>query len=312
MDALEGTILKTLFLFCLTLVAFLSVTVPVIAQQKSPAQLLRQKYLSETTGKLREYYVFLPKGYADDPGKRWPMILFLHGAGERGNGRDDLEKVLVHGPLMEAWIQGRDLPFVMVVPQAPFPDDHKNDTALPKGYSERRDAAAMPPPRNEAPPSTDPIPEDWGTLRERVDGTVINAWLRMQNEVEYMVRITATNFQVDRKRIYISGLSMGGFGTFGIAAAYPNTFAAIAPICGGGNPATLDALAKSQRPIWVFHGGRDRVVAPRESLQMVNALLAKGHRGVKFTVHEDLGHNVWTRVYEGEDFYRWLLTQSLP
>lgn len=303
--------MKIAVLFCLLAVA-LSFTVPALAQEKSPAQLLRQKYFSETTGKLREYYVFLPRGYADAPTKRWPMILFLHGAGERGNGREDLEKVLAHGPLMEAWIQGRDLPFVMVVPQAPFPDDHKNDSALPKGYSEKRDASATPPPRNEASFSADPIPADWGTLRNRVDGSVINAWLRMGNEIEYMTRITAAEYRIDRKRISITGLSMGGFGTFGIAAAHPNRFAAIAPICGGGDPESLGGLAQSQRPVWVYHGGRDRVVAPIESLQMVNALIAKGHRNAKFTVHEDLGHNVWTRVYEGEDFYRWLLAQSLP
>lgn len=303
--------MKIAVLFCLLFIS-LSFSVPALAQAKSPAQLLRQRYLSETTGKLREYYVFLPKGYADEPAKRWPMLLFLHGAGERGNGRDDLEKVLVHGPLMEAWIQGRDLPFVMVVPQAPFPDDHRNTSALPKGYGEKRDASAPPPPRNNAPFDTNPIPSDWGTLRDRGDGSVINAWIRMASELEYMVRITAADYRVDRKRISISGLSMGGFGTFGIAAAHPEMFAAIAPVCGGGDPATLDKLAASQRPIWVFHGGRDRVVAPIESLQMVNALLAKGHRNVKFTVQEDLGHNVWTRVYEGEDFYRWLLTQSLP
>ncbi len=303
--------MKIAVLFCLLSIS-LSFSVPAPAQAKSPAQLLRQRYLSETTGKLREYYVFLPKGYADEPAKRWPMLLFLHGAGERGNGRDDLEKVLVHGPLMEAWIQGRDLPFVIVVPQAPFPDDHRNTSALPKGYGEKRDASAPPPPRNDAPFDTNPIPSDWGTLRDRGDGSVINAWIRMANELEYMVRITAADYRVDRKRISISGLSMGGFGTFGIAAAHPEMFAAIAPVCGGGDPATLDKLAASQRPIWVFHGGRDRVVAPIESLQMVNALLAKGHRNVKFTVQEDLGHNVWTRVYEGEDFYRWLLTQSLP
>lgn len=303
--------MKIAVLFCLFFAA-VALTLPAPAQEVSAPQLLRQRYYSETTGKIREYYLYLPKGYADAPSKRWPMLLFLHGAGERGNGREDLEKVLVHGPLMEAWIQGHDLPFVIVSPQAPFPDDRANTTALPKGYSEKRDAAAAPPPRNEAPFDTNPIPEDWGKLRDRGDGSVINAWIRMRNEIEYMVRITAAEYRIDRKRISISGLSMGGFGTFGIAAAHPETFAAIAPVCGGGDPATLDNLAKSQRPIWVFHGGRDRVVSPMESLQMVNALIAKGHRKVKFTVHEDLAHNVWTRVYEGEDFYRWLLAQSLP
>lgn len=284
----------------------------VSAQTVSAPQLLRQRYLSETTGKVRDYYVFLPKGYASNPGKSWPVLLFLHGAGERGNGLSDLEKVLVHGPLMEAWIQGRDLPMILVVPQAPFPNDAPNTQAVPAGFAEKRDPLAKPPARSEAPFDTKPIPEDWGPLRDRSAPGVLNVWLSMEKEIEFMLRMTASDFRVDRKRIYLSGLSMGGFGSFAIAAKHPNLFAAIAPVCGGGDPASLDALAASQRPMWVYHGGRDRVVSPSESLRMVNALLEKGHRDIRFTVHEDLGHNVWTRIYAGEDFYAWLLAQQLP
>lgn len=284
----------------------------VSAQTASTPQLLRQRYLSETTGKVRDYYVFLPKGYASNPAKSWPVLLFLHGAGERGNGLSDLEKVLVHGPLMEAWIQGRDLPMILVAPQAPFPNDAPNTQAVPAGFAEKRDPSAKPPARSEAPFDAKPIPEDWGPLRDRSTPGVLNVWLSLEKELEFMLRMTASDFRVDRKRIYLSGLSMGGFGSFAIAAKHPNLFAAIAPICGGGDPASLDALAASQRPMWVYHGGRDRVVSPSESLRMVNALLEKGHRDIRFTVHEDLGHNVWTRIYAGEDFYAWLLAQQLP
>ncbi len=283
-----------------------------LGQTSSDPQLLRQRYLSETTGKVRDYYVFLPQGYASNPDKQWPVLLFLHGAGERGNGLSDLEKVLVHGPLMEAWIQGRDLPMIMVVPQAPYPNDARNTQAVAAGFVEKRDPGAKPPSRVEAPFDAKPIPEDWGPLRDRSTSGVLNVWLSMEKELEFMLRMTATDFRIDRKRIYLSGLSMGGFGSFAIAAKHPQMFAAIAPICGGGDPATLDALAKAQRPMWVFHGGRDRVVAPSESLRMVNALIEKGHRDVRFTIHEELGHNVWTRIFAGEDFYSWLLAQQLP
>jgi predicted peptidase len=282
------------------------------AQDASAPQLLRKRYFSETTGKVRDYYVFLPKGYHSQPEKRWPTMLFLHGSGERGNGLSDLEKVLVHGPLMEAWIQGRDLQMILIVPQAAFPDDRDNNQKVREGFTEKREAGAMPPARLHETFQAAPIPEDWGPLRDRTDGTVINAWLRMEKELEFMLRTTATDYRVDRRRIYLSGLSMGGFGSFAIGAKYPNLFAAIAPICGGGDPNTVDELAASQRPMWVFHGGRDRVVSPSESLRMVNALIEKGHRNIRFTVHEELGHNVWTRVYESEDFYRWLLEQQLP
>lgn len=224
-------------------------TLPCVVQGQTPSspELLRQRYLSEATGSIREYYIFLPMGYRDQPTRNWPTLLFLHGAGERGNGGSDLEKVLIHGPLMEAWIQGRDLPMIMIVPQAPFPDNKNNEQKLPAGFSEKRDPNARPPARQEAPFDPKPIPEDWGPLRDRGDGTVINAWVRIEKELDFMVRTAATDFRVDRKRIYLSGLSMGGFGSFAIAAKYPGRFAAIAPICGGGNPASLDALAAAQR-----------------------------------------------------------------
>jgi predicted peptidase len=294
------------------LVLALPYGMPPAAQAASDARLLRERYRSEVTGTEREYYVFLPEGYGADPERRWPLILFLHGAGERGDGRADLEKVLAHGPLMEAWIQRRDLPFVMIVPQAPYPDGRANTSVSPPGFVEKRDTSAARPPRPEPFADTAPIPEDWGPLRERSSGTPVNPWLRMEKELVALVENTARTYRVDRTRIYLTGISMGGFGAFGIAAVHPDLFAAVAPICGGGDPATLDALASSQRPLWIIHGGRDRIVAPIESLRMANALLAKGHRAARFTVHHDLDHDVWIRVYAGEDFYAWLLDQSLP
>ena len=107
----------------------------------------------------------------------------------------------------------------------------------------------------------------------------------------------------------MTGLSYGGYGTWHLATTHPERWAAVAPICGGGNPARVGALAAAQTPIWVFHGGRDPVVKVEWSYAMAAALEAAGHPDVRLTVHEDLGHNVWGRVYAGEDFYRWLLGQ---
>ena len=281
-----------------------------MASEPSEPQLLRKAYFSEVTGKEREYYVFLPRGYDEDLLRRWPLILFLHGAGERGDGLADLEKVLAHGPLMESWVLRRDLPFVIVAPQAPFPDGRSNPSSKPRGFVEKPDSLASPPLRPTPFPSTEPIPQDWGTLRDR-SGSSVNPWLRMEAELVAMVDQTARAHRVDLDRLYLTGLSMGGFGAFGIAAARPNYFAAVAPIAGGGDPRSVDALAKSQCPIWIFHGGRDRLVPPIESLQMANVLIAKGHRATRLTVHHDLDHDAWIRVYEGEDLYAWLLANSL-
>jgi predicted peptidase len=92
---------------------------------RSEPDLIRQSYTSPSEGD-REYFVYLPRGYNSDTQKLWPVMLFLHGDGERGNAREDLDWVLVHGPLYEAWIQKRELPFVIVVPQLPLYGRKKN------------------------------------------------------------------------------------------------------------------------------------------------------------------------------------------
>ena len=122
-----------------------------------------------------------------------------------------------------------------------------------------------------------------------------------------MVDEAITDYQGDATRIYLTGLSYGGFGTWHMASAHPDRWAAIAPICGGGNPQQAQAIAREQTPVWIFQGGRDTTVKPKYVLQMAQALEKAGHSAVRFTVHEDLPHNVWTRVYEGSDIYDWLL-----
>ncbi len=114
----------------------------------------------------------------------------------------------------------------------------------------------------------------------------------------------ADKYNVDRSRIYLTGLSMGGFGTWALAAAYPEKFAAIAPICGGGDPRSAERLKNI--PVWVFHGARDRVVPLAASERMVKALKAAGGN-VKFTVYPDAGHDSWTATYDNPELYRWFL-----
>jgi predicted peptidase len=115
------------------------------------------------------------------------------------------------------------------------------------------------------------------------------------------------NYKVDNDRIYLTGLSMGGFGTWALAAARPERFAAIVPICGGGNP----AMAKKIKdiPTWVFHGGKDRAVPLKRSEDMVKALKDAGGNP-KFTVYPDAGHDSWTKAYNDPELYRWLLEQK--
>ena len=114
-------------------------------------------------------------------------------------------------------------------------------------------------------------------------------------------------YRVDKNRVYLTGLSMGGYGTWTLAAAHPEKFAAIAPICGGGNPA--DAAKLARLPIWVFHGAQDNTVPLKRSEEMVEALKAAGGNP-KFTVYPEAGHDSWTATYDNPEFYHWLLAQK--
>ena len=111
-------------------------------------------------------------------------------------------------------------------------------------------------------------------------------------------------YHVDEDRIYLTGISMGGYGTWALAAAYPERFAAIVPICGGGRPATADAL--KNLPIWVFHGAKDDVVPVARSTAMVRAIEQLGGK-VRFTIYPNTGHDAWTEAYNDPQLYAWLL-----
>jgi predicted peptidase len=192
------------------------------------------------------YLIYLPADY--DAAQRWPLLLFLHGAGERG---DDLTRVSLHGPprlIREATMQ---LPFIIVSPQVP-----ENRT--------------------------------WSTQ-------FLDALL------EEVVRTHA----VDEERIYVTGLSMGGYGTWHLAFEFPHRFAAIAPVSGGGvitGPCTIPHL-----PVWTFHGAQDEVVRPFHTEELVERLRScDGH--VRYTRYEDAGHDAWTRTYANPELYAWLLS----
>ena len=194
-----------------------------------------------------DYLLYLPKEYGKDKAKRWPLMLFLHGAGERGS---DVQKVKVHGP-PKLVAQGKDLPFILVSPQCP----------QDQWWS----------------------PETLGALLDEIE----------------------KKYAVDQDRVYVTGLSMGGFGTWNLAAAFPNRFAAIAPICGGGAPRTTRQFRHV--PAWVFHGAKDEVVPLRESELMVDALKAAGGN-VRFTVYPEAGHDSWTEAYNTPELYEWFLS----
>lgn len=284
-------------------------------QPQAEAQLLRIPYTSKAAQEQREYLLYLPAGYETDREKRWPVLLFLHGGGERGDGREDLDYVLVHGPLGEAWIQGRDLPFIMIGPQLPvfgmndqvrLRENTPKPKKLPSGSPPRADER-----RPDYPPMTrlpDPTPSDYGVTEA---WPAPGGWHLCEEEVMAMVDRTLAEYRTDPERVYLTGISYGGYGTWYLATAYPERWAAIAPICGNCKPDLAYRLAYTQTPIWIFQGGRDAVIKADMIYKIAATLEEAGHKTVRLTIHEDLGHDCWTRVYAGEDLYQWLLGQSL-
>lgn len=115
------------------------------------------------------------------------------------------------------------------------------------------------------------------------------------------------NFRVDKSRLYVTGLSMGGRGTWAIAAYRPDLFAAAAPICGGGDPLTASRLTKL--PFWVFQGALDEVHFPKESEIMIKSLKNKGGE-VRYTLYPELHHDSWTITYDNSELYKWFLSKS--
>ena len=194
------------------------------------------------------YLLYLPGGYGKE-GTKWPLLFFLHGAGERGT---DVELVKRHGPpgLVEA---GRKYPFILLSPQCP-------------------------------------VDEYWSVpvLKALLDGIL-------------------ERYRVDRSRIYLTGMSMGGNGTWRMATAHPDLFAAIAPICGWGDTTRVSAL--KDVPVWAFHGKKDPVIDFERGKSMVNSLKSAGGN-VRFTVYPEAGHDSWTETYQNPEFYVWLLRQK--
>ena len=114
-------------------------------------------------------------------------------------------------------------------------------------------------------------------------------------------------YKVDEDRIYLTGLSMGGFGTWAWAAQNPEKFAAIVPVCGGGKPAKASRYGKI--PVWAFHGDKDNRVPYKNSVKMVEAIQKAGGNA-KLTTYAGTGHDSWTKTYNNPDLYKWLLKQK--
>ena len=221
------------------------------------------------------YVVYVPPDWS--AARKWPVVLFLHGAGERGNDGLVQSEVGLGGAIRRHVDR---YPAVVVMPQC------------------RRNV--------------------WWTAPEMM----ALAMAALDQSVK--------EFNGDAERLYLTGLSMGGYGTWGIASTYPGKFAALAPVCGGIRlPARLAAQQQVQQsddsadpyageakkvgatPVWVFHGGADPTVPVTESRKMVEAIKAASG-DVRYTEYEGVGHNSWDKAYNEPEFPTWLFAQRLP
>jgi predicted peptidase len=202
------------------------------------------------------YWLFLPSGYGGPPPthRKWPLLLFLHGAGERG---DNLTLVKAHGPprLVD---ERPDFPFVLASPQCPSDLWWDDD--------------------------------------------------RLQAQLLRLIDTLVAELAIDERRICLTGLSMGGYGVWKLATLAPERFAALAPICGGGDPEQAHKLTKL--PIWAFHGALDEVVPQQETIAMIDALRAAGG-SPRLTIYPDVAHHSWTPAYDTPELYEWLLAQRI-
>jgi predicted peptidase len=216
--------------------------------------------------------LLLPENY--DPSKKYPLIFFLHGAGERGN---DNEKQLVHGAKLFLQPETRkNFPAIVVFPQCA-----QNSFWSNVGVRTENGKRVF-------------------SFNAGGEPTIS---MKLADE---LLKEIIKKFPVEKKQVYVGGLSMGGMGTFEIVRRNPKLFAAALPICGGGAPSTASKLVKTKW--WVFHGAKDDVVLPMYSEQMVAALKDAGAL-VKFTLYPDANHNSWDAAFAEPGLLTWLFSQ---
>ena len=251
----SGVKLKALLLLPLLLGLAACTTIPKNFSTMKSSQTAQSFHLERKQILAADYLLFLPAGYGADTTKRWPLILFLHGAGERGT---NLQIVAKHGP-PKIDTSETNFPFIVVSPQCPAGKIWSNDLLLV-----------------------------------------------LLDEIE-------NKYAIDTRRVYLTGLSMGGFGTWSLGLSHPERFAAIAPICGGGElitPLLADKTKLTTLPIWAFHGAKDPVVPLEESERMVALMKKYGVKEVKLTVYPEAQHDSWTEAYANPELFAWFLQHS--
>lgn len=204
------------------------------------------------------YLLFIPKGYNESGKDRWPLVIFLHGSGERGT---DINVVKKHGPPMLVE-NNPAFPFIVISPQ---------------------------------------LPEE--------SATVGQFW--SIPPLEAILDHALKTLRIDPSRVYLTGLSLGGFATWDWGTAHPEHFAALAPVAARGDP--TKACNAKDVPVWAFHGDRDDAVDTRGDFEMVDALKKCGSNPApRLTIYPNTDHWSWVPAYNDPALWMWLLEQRKP
>lgn len=256
-----------------SLVALAFTAAPGVAAEGQTVQSF-QRTVTKTVG--YQYLLHLPTGYDRSADRAWPLLVFLHGSGERG---------------ADPWLVAKHGPPKLLRSDSPAPENETPAAAARRTEAMRQLATQFIVVSPQCPA---------GTWWED------DAVLALVDEI-------AAQQKVDTRRIYLTGLSLGGFGTWSVGLKNPQRFAAIAPICGGGERTWVRRAARTQPAVlkslgvWVFHGAKDRTVLLEESEQMVEALKQAAVPDLQFTVYPEAAHDSWTESYANPDLYAWLL-----
>ncbi|EPQ58255.1 alpha/beta-hydrolase [Gloeophyllum trabeum ATCC 11539] len=248
-----------------------------------------------------DYFLSLPPAYASSPARTWPLILFLHGAGESQRGLNESYASLRHGiPKLvlcyDKWKAG-----------CPSPAIH-----IPKAtrFSSRRpipdpaDLSAHPVP----PAACTLAAEQFITASPSLD--MLHGYGWNPAVLSSLLDELLLTYAVDPDRVHVTGFSMGGYGTWALALRAPHRFASLAPICGGADPALAKSIAHV--PHWIHHGESDPIIPIEESVEMHRALRDAGADEVHFTRYPDTEHDSWTYAYNNPDLFRWMLEKTRP
>lgn len=217
--------------------------------------------------KSLNYRIHTPKDM--ETKTQYPLVLLLHGAGERGH---DNKKQLVHAATdLLAYSKNLKTPAIIITPQCPSGQQWVNTP--------------------------------WGDLKHSKPAEPSTP---MRLVIELLNQSIKT-LPVDKTRVYVTGLSMGGYGTWDIIQRHPEIFAAAMPVCGGGD--TTLAVKLTEIPIWAFHGGQDKVVPTERSREMIAAIKKSGGKP-NYTEYKGVGHNSWSKTYSNQEVLKWLFSQK--